>query len=147
MNDELHQLYAADVWEHRQGYMMGTSASAAMRERDRERCRRADELIAVRALQDADDYYHAARLFQHGETPDVAWNAHTLALRAAELGHRPARWMAAATYDRWCMYQGKPQKYGTNYVSDGVRQRLWDERHGVTLVTPLRVPCAAEEGP
>jgi hypothetical protein len=24
------------------------------------------------------------------------------------------------------MYQGKPQKYGTNYVPDGVRQRLWD---------------------
>jgi hypothetical protein len=28
--------------------------------------------------------------------------------------------------DRWCMYQGKPQKYGTQYVSDGIRQRLWD---------------------
>jgi hypothetical protein len=24
------------------------------------------------------------------------------------------------------MYQGLPQKYGTNYVSDGRRQRLWD---------------------
>jgi hypothetical protein len=24
------------------------------------------------------------------------------------------------------MYQGKPQKYGTNYVYDGQRDRLWD---------------------
>jgi len=24
------------------------------------------------------------------------------------------------------MYQGKPQKYGTQFVSDGNRYRLWD---------------------
>ena len=48
------------------------------------------------------------------------------ALRSSELGYRPARWLAAATYDRWQMYQGKPQKYGTNYVYDGRRDRLWD---------------------
>jgi hypothetical protein len=32
---------------------------------------------------------------------------------AAVLGHPKARWLAAA-YDRWLMYQGKPQKYGAN---------------------------------
>jgi hypothetical protein len=37
-----------------------------------------------------------------------------------------ARWLTAAAYDRWLMYQGKPQKYGTQYVHDGVRHRLWD---------------------
>jgi hypothetical protein len=51
---------------------------------------------------------------------------HTLALEAMELGHPKARWLTAAAYDRWLMYQGKPQKYGTNYVTDGVRHRLWD---------------------
>ena len=126
MNDELKQMYDADVWEHRQGYRAGTPDYVAMRERDRQRRLRADELVAAQVLCDAEDYYHAARLFQHGETPDDAWKAHTLALRAAEIGYRPARWMAAAAYDRWLMYQGKPQKYGTNYVSDGKRQRLWD---------------------
>ena len=49
-----------------------------------------------------------------------------LALRSSEFGYRAARWLAAATYDRWQMYQGKPQKYGTNYVYDGRRDRLWD---------------------
>jgi hypothetical protein len=24
------------------------------------------------------------------------------------------------------MYQGKPQKYGTNYIYDGMQDRLWD---------------------
>jgi hypothetical protein len=40
--------------------------------------------------------------------------------------------MAAAAYDRWLMYQGKPQKYGTQYVSDGKRQRLWDVEPSTT---------------
>ena len=34
--------------------------------------------------------------------------------------------LAAAALDRWLMYQGKPQKYGTNFVPDGKRWRLWD---------------------
>ncbi len=62
----------------------------------------------------------------HGDTPEDARNAHLLALRSAELGYRPARWLAAASFDRWQMYEGKPQKYGTNYVYDGRGDRLWD---------------------
>jgi hypothetical protein len=30
------------------------------------------------------------------------------------------------------MYQGKSQKYGTQYVSDGKRQRLWDVEPATT---------------
>jgi hypothetical protein len=52
----------------------------------------------------------------------------------------PARWLAAAAYDRWLMTGGLPQKYGTQYrfakgrwvlhevdptTSDGERAR-WD---------------------
>ena len=37
-----------------------------------------------------------------------------------------ARWLAAATYDRWQMYQGQPQKYGTNFIYDGREHRLWE---------------------
>lgn len=126
MNDELRAMYDADVWDHRQGFALGTPDYVAMRERDRARRRRTAELIAAQTLQTADDFYHAARLFQHGDTPSDAWQAHILALRACELGAQPARWMAAAAYDRWLMYQGRPQHYGTQYVSDGRRQRLWD---------------------
>jgi hypothetical protein len=38
----------------------------------------------------------------------------------------PARWLSAASYDRWQMYQGKPQKCGTNYIYDGRKDPLWD---------------------
>ncbi len=47
-------------------------------------------------------------------------------MKGAELGHRAARWLAAAAHDRWLMRQGKPQKYGTQYVTEGDRWRLWE---------------------
>jgi hypothetical protein len=77
-------------------------------------------------LHTAEDHFHAARIFQHGEEAEDARTAHQLALASVKLGEPRARWMAAAAYDRWMMYQGKPQRYGTQFVSDGRRHRLWD---------------------
>jgi hypothetical protein len=126
MNPELQALFQADRRERIDQPRSGTLEYKAMRARDRRRRLRAAEIVAEGGATTADDYYHAALLFQHGDTPDDAWHAHILALEAITLGHPKARWLAAAAYDRWCMYQGRPQKYGTNYVTDGVRHRLWD---------------------
>lgn len=65
-------------------------------------------------------------ILQHGDEVDDIWQAHQLAKAAAEAGFGPARWLSAASLDRWLMYQGKPQKYGTNIVPDGRRHRVWD---------------------
>lgn len=97
-----------------------------MRARDLKRRERVLEIVAANELHTAEDYYHAAWIMNHGDTPDDARHAHQLALHSSELGYRPARWLAAASYDRWQMYQGKPQKYGTNYVYDGRQDRLWE---------------------
>ena len=42
-------------------------------------------------------------------------------MRAIELGYEPARWLAAAAYDRWLSDAGLPQKFGTQYRSEGGR--------------------------
>ncbi len=132
MNAKLKELYDADLYEHAQSRQHGTPAYQAMRERDQERRTQVAAMMAAKTLDAPEDYHHAARIFQHGDTPEDAWTAHQLALQSAQLGYRPARWVAAAAYDRWLMYQGKPQKYGTQYVSDGKRQRLWDVESATT---------------
>ncbi len=126
MNDELQILFEADQTEHAIGHLYGCPEYIAMRERDRQRRERAAEILVSQGLIAAEDYYHAAKLFQHGDSPEDAWTAHSLALKASELGYPPARWLSAAALDRWLMYQGRPQKYGTQYVWDGYRDRLWD---------------------
>ncbi len=132
MNTELHAIFQADREERIDQPRNGTPEFRAMRERDHQRRVRAAAIIAQGGAMAADDYYHAALLFQHGDMPDDALQAHMLALEAMTLGHPKARWLAAAAYDRHLMYQGKPQKYGTNYVTDEVRHRLWDVEPATT---------------
>lgn len=126
MNEELLALYEADRYEHANQARVNTPEYIAMRQRDLERRQRVIEMASANELETAEDYFHAAWIMNHGDTPADAEQAHQFALRSSEMGHRPARWLAAASYDRWQMYQGKPQKYGTNYVFDGQRDRLWD---------------------
>jgi hypothetical protein len=107
---------------------------AAVTPRDQARRRRVDAIVAAGQAKVADDYYHAAMVYQHGDTPDDAGRAHDLALAAVKLdpGHDTARWLAAASLDRQLMYQGKPQRYGTQYKRlDGV-WTLWDVDPTVT---------------
>jgi hypothetical protein len=132
MNRELRDLFLADQAERENHPAYDTPEYWALRERDTRRRQRVDELLASGLVTAPDDFFHAALIYQHGETLDEIWRAHELAQRAAEmgaielLGDRDSLWLAAAALDRWLMYQGKPQKYGTQFVPDGKRIRLWD---------------------
>jgi hypothetical protein len=77
-------------------------------------------------VRTANDYFHAAMLLQHGEELEHWQQARELALKAAEMGHPRARYLAAAALDRRLMRQGMPQKYGTNTWPDKDGWRVWD---------------------
>ena len=126
VNKELRSFYEADKQERINQPKANTPEYKAMRARDLQRRERVLAMAASNGLQTAEDYYHAAHIMNHGDSIDDARNAHRFALHASEMGCRPARWLAATSYDRWQIYQGKPQKYGTNYVSDGRQDRLWE---------------------
>jgi len=126
MSSELQGLFRADQDERVNHPAYGTPDYWLLRERDAERRKRLQVIIDSGGLKEPEDYYHAAWILNHGERAEEIWQAHILAKEAAELGLRRARWLAAATYDRWLMYQGKQQKYGTQIVPDGKRQRVWD---------------------
>lgn len=126
MSSELQHLFSADRDERADHPAYGTPEYRLLRARDAERRRRLQDIVESGGLKEPEDYYHAAWILNHGESLEEIWQAHLLAKEAVKLGSRQARWLAAATYDRWLMYQGKPQKYGTQIVPDGKRQRVWD---------------------
>lgn len=146
MNKELQALYEQDQADRSVFFeQLDHEQLQQVLQQDRARRQRVEELVGSEALQDPEDYFHAAMVFQHGETLDDFWRAHELAKRGAELGHPTCRWLTAAAYDRWLMNQGKPQKYGTQYTSrDDEPYRLWDvdptttdEERAVWDVPPL----------
>ena len=119
------RLLAEDQAEDR-AVLAGTPVYRSLRARDRARRETVMALLEDGWPEGADDLYAAAWVLNHGDEAEEAALGSRLAARAAELGHPKARWLAAAALDRSLMYAGKPQKYGTNMVPDGVGYRLWD---------------------
>lgn len=62
------------------------------------------------------DYYEAAFIQQHGLKPDDYLLAHVLAMAALTKGYIQARWIAAATLDRYLQQNQHPQIFGTQTV-------------------------------
>jgi hypothetical protein len=120
MNEELRILFDEDIADARTFH--GEEAFLASQARRR----RVEQILDAGGVQTADDYLHATFIFQHGERLEHWAQAHLLAHTAADMGHPRARYMVAASYDRWLMRQGRPQKYGTNSINDGGRTRVWD---------------------
>lgn len=82
------------------------------------------KLLQAGRLTTPTDLVGAAFIFQHGNCTDHYLLANKLSAQAIARGERPgatphpvARWIYAATYDRWLTTQGKPQKYGTQYTT------------------------------
>ena len=127
----LVRLLAEDQAEDR-AVPAGEPAYVALRARDRARREAVMDLLADGWPEGADALYAAAWILNHGDLSEEAALGSQLATLAADKGWPGARWLAAAAYDRAMMYSGRPQKYGTNIVPDGVGWRLWDVDPAIT---------------
>jgi hypothetical protein len=86
----------------------------AQNDQDRQRRARTGDLLDRGLLHSADDFYHAAFVYQHGDRPDDFLKAHVLAMVAVGRGRADAKWIAAATHtiygsERWCRDPGTVQ--------------------------------------
>ena len=70
----------------------------------------------------AADLYHAAMIYQHGTCAEHFKLANDLAERSMALGYQPARWLYAASRDRYLLAVGQPQQFGTQLHWDKKRQ-------------------------
>lgn len=128
LNPELLKLYEADQAD-RQGAIPPDVTA-----RDAARRKAVDAILAAKGARVADDYFHAAMVFQHGVSEADFARANELARQAVALskGHARARWLVAASEDRLLMMQHKPQKYGTQYSREGDTWVLYDVDPKVT---------------
>lgn len=85
--------------------------------RDEEREKSVRELIEKGKLKTGEDYYHAAMILQHGVEPEDHLLAHDLCIVAIGKGEEKAKWLAAASLDRFLIGIGREQRYGTQFGS------------------------------
>lgn len=117
----------------------------AVSKRDRERKEKAERMIEDGILNEAEaeDYYHLAMLYQHGETTQDYLIANLLARIAMDKGEPRAPWLVAASWDRYLTHYQREhrlpelQKYGT--------QNRLDESTGKWRMIPVDPRTSDEE--
>ena len=93
-------------------------AIASFEQRARERSQEVRAMLAAGDLVSAGDLYKAAFVLQHGETADDYLLAHVLSTDSLAKGNGDARWLVAATLDRYLQLAGRAQIFGTQYPLD-----------------------------
>jgi hypothetical protein len=89
----------------------------AVSKRDDARERRVKELLRSGALQSGADYFHGAMVLQHALEPNDYLLAHELCVVAIGKGEERAKWLAAASLDRFLVAIGRQQRFGTQFIS------------------------------
>jgi hypothetical protein len=143
----LSQLYLEDIADRQQVTNWSDPAQVQrIQERDLQRLKKVKQLVETSQLSESEDYYHAAFIYQHGQTLDDYQQAYHLARESMNRGYEPAKWMYASTLDRWNLAMGKPQFYGTQFTHDlsgewklagTIEERVTDEERAKYNVPPL----------
>lgn len=111
----INKLLDADQ-KDRQGAMSLSQAQwKVISERDAERRKIVHQMLESGALKTGEDFEDASVIFQHGDKPQDYLLAHVLATTAMAKGDANARWIAAATLDRYLQSIKQPQVFGTQY--------------------------------
>ncbi|MBI5622622.1 MAG: hypothetical protein HY924_02455 [Elusimicrobia bacterium] len=116
-NSRLHELYLGDQ-KDRESVYHSKARVDDLSARDKLRRGLVYEMISQDAVKSGVDLYHAAVILQHGSEAKDFLAAHRLAVLAAIAGHRPARWLLAASLDRFLSAVGQPQVYCTQFEFD-----------------------------
>lgn len=144
-NAELARLYAEDQADRTPGKQVDGLAVVA---RDKAREARVKGMLSEGLAKTGPDYYNAAMVLQHAPEPEDSLLAHELSIVALSKGEEHGKWLAAAAEDRFLMRVGRPQRFATQYRSEGRGQpmRLYtvDERMTDALRKEFNVPSLAE---
>lgn len=109
--------------------------------------------IANGQVHAARDLVYAAYIFQHGDCSEHYRLGNRLAQLAMDAGYLDARWIYAATLDRYLMSLGELQKYGTQYTWREGKYELYpvdptttDTERAKYNVPPLNSRGVVEDG-
>jgi len=113
-NLKLEEIFQEDQQDREKVYESSKEVQE-LKGRDARRRKRVTMMMELGEVKTKNDLYHAAVLFQHGLTSADFLTAHRLATLAAVHGHKTARWLLAASLDRYLMSIKQGQIYGTQF--------------------------------
>ncbi len=116
VSDELARLFTEDQSDRR----TETIDWQEVGPRDTARLARVKQLYHGQKLMVGLDYFHAAMVLQHSSSLEDTLLAHEFCVAAISQGIEQAKWLAAASEDRFLDRIGRPQRFGTQFHKDGL---------------------------
>jgi hypothetical protein len=111
-NAELRRMFQEDQDDRKAG---PNTDWAVLKPRDDTRLKRVKELYASGSLRTGSDWLYAALILQHSSESDDYILAHEMCVAALAEGEKGARWLVAATEDRFLRSIGRKQRFATQY--------------------------------
>lgn len=117
-NKELVTMYENDQVSR----MNGPIDWAVLSREDSIRRASVDRMIEEGKVKTAQDFYHAAMIYQHGNDTIASGKAVQYMKKAVEMDPSTNKWLLAAAIDRDLMRKGEPQIYGTQFLKNGMNE-------------------------
>lgn len=117
-NKELVTMYEKDQASR----MNGPIDWAVLSREDSIRRASVDRMIEEGKVKTAQDFYHAAMIYQHGNDTIASGKAVLYMKKAVEMDPSTNKWLLAAAIDRDLMRKGEPQIYGTQFLKNGMNE-------------------------
>lgn len=155
--NEIHQMFIDDQADRRGFSRIEGSPEEIQKmvERDAKRLKRTREIYYSGGLKSARDYVDASLIFQHSSVPDDYLLAHILSVVSISKANGDeswlidARWLSAATLDRYLQSIKRKQVFGTQYHKNDKQMYIFDEYDDALLTDAIRkalsVPEKAEQ--
>ena len=120
---EILRLVVDDQWDRGNDMFGGRQVKSpealdwqAIALRDQQRQSKVRTLLRDGQVQTGKEFHYAALIFQHSSATDELALAHVLAVTAVIQGDNTAKWLAAATFDRYRQNQKERQVFGTQFM-------------------------------
>ena len=105
---------------------------------DKIRICQAELLVAENKVHTSNDYFRIAMIFQHGNDSTAYKLARDLSEKAVMLDNKNtiAKWLMAASHDRYLLSKNMPQVYGTQYLT--IEKNYYLRKIDTTQVSNLK---------
>src|SRR6185312_17307513 len=120
----LRRLYEEDQRDRVELVRSGIAAWPKVEDRDVAHRRKVLQMLERAQISSAKELYLAAFIFQHGACSDDYALSNKLAEAAISRGSEDAKWLYAASLDRYLVSKHLPQKFGTQFRIENGEQRL-----------------------
>jgi len=112
----IKSIFSEDQSDRKNPDFIGEDKYLYYKKRDQQRRLEVKKLLSKKEVETGGDLYKAAIIFHHSQNISDLKKAKQLCEKSTNKKFIKSKWLYAAITDRMLIHEGKPQKFGTQYL-------------------------------